>query len=599
MSYKINDTVVVDDSRNVCACCVTSCCFTASDQMIIPSGNTAGRPTGATGSLYFDTDEAALVAYDGTEWAKQGGSGVTQKEITLMGNMVGPFACQANKSTGPTTGMFNPCKCIAYTLELCGSLTLSKSFRWCETGCCLCYLSPVPAVTPSPTCPFPIACQIGTINNDSIACCASFLKHGTMVQISNCVMREVSDGARFTLGGQAFYTCDICGHSCGWYASGLHPVSGTFVANMSNPDFVTYFSAGFIFSVCEAPELCNGYCCCKGIFTTCICAGLCCGNCVGPSTPHKVLYEKVNDLCCTVFTVCCQSKAFCCPNVMSVANGFLASFNEEGPSNCCIRNHYVFICADTGETKRLFTSSHCHGYLWDECQLRGHAQIGMNAVLYNPRCCRCDAFEGCFRGSYITVSLKGTPECPCFDPADYTIKCCCCFTGSTSLPRILTKGQISCCNGMGTSGKHPHHAFGKYHFNQKPIATEGSLAEPTDLSYGWAGAGEPQLITEAPSAGVNKATAGSYRTAVVVDGETTPTFFTSYVPDDVDTWSCAYVCNAHPSTPCPQNLRFLKWLPGSGPMGGPDNRWHAGLFQSINCTCTCCKCLTYVALFCG
>jgi len=76
MSYKINDTVVVDDSRNVCACCVTSCCFTASDQMIIPSGNTAGRPTGATGSLYFDTDEAALVAYDGTEWATQGGAGM-------------------------------------------------------------------------------------------------------------------------------------------------------------------------------------------------------------------------------------------------------------------------------------------------------------------------------------------------------------------------------------------------------------------------------------------------------------------------------------------------------------------------------------------
>ena len=92
MSYKINDTVVVDDSRNVCACCVTSCCFTASDQMIIPSGNTAGRPTGATGSLYFDTDEAALVAYDGTEWATQGGGGVTGNvagncTTTLGGNL--------------------------------------------------------------------------------------------------------------------------------------------------------------------------------------------------------------------------------------------------------------------------------------------------------------------------------------------------------------------------------------------------------------------------------------------------------------------------------------------------------------------------------
>ena len=73
MSYKINDTVVVDDSRNVCACCVTSCCVTASNQMIVPSGNTASRPTGATGSLYFDTDEGALMNYTGSEWAKAAG----------------------------------------------------------------------------------------------------------------------------------------------------------------------------------------------------------------------------------------------------------------------------------------------------------------------------------------------------------------------------------------------------------------------------------------------------------------------------------------------------------------------------------------------
>lgn len=78
MSYKINDTVVIDDSRNVCACCVTSCCVTASSQMVIPSGTTACRPTGTTGSLYYDTDEGALVAYNGTDWAKQGGAGVVE-----------------------------------------------------------------------------------------------------------------------------------------------------------------------------------------------------------------------------------------------------------------------------------------------------------------------------------------------------------------------------------------------------------------------------------------------------------------------------------------------------------------------------------------
>lgn len=77
MAYKINGTTVVDNSRNVCACCVTSCCITASDRMDAPSGTTAQRPSSpATGSIYFDTDEGALVSYDGTDWKKSGsGSG--------------------------------------------------------------------------------------------------------------------------------------------------------------------------------------------------------------------------------------------------------------------------------------------------------------------------------------------------------------------------------------------------------------------------------------------------------------------------------------------------------------------------------------------
>ena len=75
MAYKINGTTVVDNSRNVTACCVTSCCITATTRMDAPSGNTASRPgSPATGSIYFDTDEASLVAYDGSAWASVGGS---------------------------------------------------------------------------------------------------------------------------------------------------------------------------------------------------------------------------------------------------------------------------------------------------------------------------------------------------------------------------------------------------------------------------------------------------------------------------------------------------------------------------------------------
>lgn len=78
MAYKINGTTVVDNSRNVCACCVTSCCITASDRMDAPSGTTAQRPSSpATGSIYFDTDLGALLSYDGSNWiAPSGGVGM-------------------------------------------------------------------------------------------------------------------------------------------------------------------------------------------------------------------------------------------------------------------------------------------------------------------------------------------------------------------------------------------------------------------------------------------------------------------------------------------------------------------------------------------
>lgn len=91
MAYKINGTTVVDNSRNVCACCVTSCCVTASTRLDAPSGNTASRPgSPATGSLYFDTDEGSLIAYDGSAWSAVGGGGYPQ--VAAHCNMVKTFS---------------------------------------------------------------------------------------------------------------------------------------------------------------------------------------------------------------------------------------------------------------------------------------------------------------------------------------------------------------------------------------------------------------------------------------------------------------------------------------------------------------------------
>ena len=96
MAYKINGTTVVDNSRNVCACCVTSCCVTASTRLDAPSGNTASRPSSpTTGSLYFDTDEGSLIAYDGSAWSAVGGGGYPQ--VAAHCNMVKTFNAQSTQ----------------------------------------------------------------------------------------------------------------------------------------------------------------------------------------------------------------------------------------------------------------------------------------------------------------------------------------------------------------------------------------------------------------------------------------------------------------------------------------------------------------------
>lgn len=104
MAYKINGTTVVDNSRNVTACCVTSCCITATTRMDAPSGNTASRPgSPATGSIYFDTDEGSLVAYDGSAWSSVGGS------TSLMN--VNEFSTGSNR--GVSGCIYNNAECCA------------------------------------------------------------------------------------------------------------------------------------------------------------------------------------------------------------------------------------------------------------------------------------------------------------------------------------------------------------------------------------------------------------------------------------------------------------------------------------------------------
>jgi len=110
MAYKINGTTVVDNSRNVCACCVTSCCITASSRMDAPSGNTASRPgSPATGSIYFDTDLGSLISYDGSAWSAVGGSGALEVDDITTSDTEAWIAMSMTTIDGFTCRCFRCC----------------------------------------------------------------------------------------------------------------------------------------------------------------------------------------------------------------------------------------------------------------------------------------------------------------------------------------------------------------------------------------------------------------------------------------------------------------------------------------------------------
>ena len=65
MSFKINDTTVIDNSRNVPS---TTTGVTGLTNFTVPNGTTAQRPVGSTGKLFYDTQIGQLLVHDGINW---------------------------------------------------------------------------------------------------------------------------------------------------------------------------------------------------------------------------------------------------------------------------------------------------------------------------------------------------------------------------------------------------------------------------------------------------------------------------------------------------------------------------------------------------
>ena len=65
MSFKINNATVIDNSRNVPS---TATGVTGLTNFTVPNGNTAQRPIGSTGKLFYDSQIGQLLVHDGVNW---------------------------------------------------------------------------------------------------------------------------------------------------------------------------------------------------------------------------------------------------------------------------------------------------------------------------------------------------------------------------------------------------------------------------------------------------------------------------------------------------------------------------------------------------
>ena len=71
MALQINATTVVDDNKNIISGTPSTqgTIVKSTVSYLAPSGATGQRPTGAVGSIFFDTTEGKLVVHNGSDWA--------------------------------------------------------------------------------------------------------------------------------------------------------------------------------------------------------------------------------------------------------------------------------------------------------------------------------------------------------------------------------------------------------------------------------------------------------------------------------------------------------------------------------------------------
>ena len=444
MAYKINGTTVVDNSRNVCACCVTSCCITASTRMDAPSGNTASRPSSpATGSLYFDTDEGSLLSYDGSEWKAGGSAGKATKFAVPVTDWIGPFHSCCSTSTG-----VGGCKG--------DSLNITMNERTCEVflisfynNCQKCPNFRALSFNPS-TCAVTYTCC-------SCPCCQG--SAGASSLAANCAHFY----GNFTKNNIMHFPC----HSIAWNCNALCCCGRAFILGTGNTCLVTLvdclcasvicknFNVGGSTAAvtcterlfCINKQGCMGYtwdgCCAwaivPGVCFNCCANTACNGNgwafvsidgpIVNPSThvPYchclrPLLTGPVDaNSCCRYLTYTSGTAAECYNRVEIVSqfcNGYLYSFAKSCSS--FVQIGYMFMCNDYTFHNVMAPCSNgnprCYFCKGVNCfpSSMTHSAVtrpAPNALMHHWSGCRCCTH-------FFSTIFKHTEGTACFDVTD-------------------------------------------------------------------------------------------------------------------------------------------------------------------------------------
>lgn len=113
--------------------------FVGTDAMLIPKGNTAARPTPASGMLRFNTQTTEFEGYNGTAWASVGGAALVNDTSTttnlfpLFATATSGTAATLNTSNAkllykPSTGEFQSSELVASNGIFVNSKTVTANY---------------------------------------------------------------------------------------------------------------------------------------------------------------------------------------------------------------------------------------------------------------------------------------------------------------------------------------------------------------------------------------------------------------------------------------------------------------------------------------